>query len=1329
MVTLINNDLANAMDRLERRILSLNYNGYFTNSLFSELKQALKLKVGFRVHPPLNNGPRSGKDIKFHFYGLTKKAADSLLKGYGSSREEERKSLFELYQKLQQQGDRTTNDSNLIYFSVSNDKDQKVKTRLDIPLWVKKCACGAPFFYNLGEAHCLKCKKNNFRFVLRGIIRLYSALEESEITERINTLGLLKSEGFGSAVCDLFARQEEPDCFQKPEKIVESIDDNFCSICNFNESCHIGFGDNAAIKDFLDPDEVIHQLQEKCRTIMGLDYQFPILLCDSSKMALRCDQTARILKYRAVDYVEIPEDFQTELSTTILSGIKKNDLIRVAQRYPFGDVSENVKSILLADNKKDFEKFAQCLLKAIVQLTDKGVTNHVWNTWEDRVYPDLKYEVKEDPENIIREFIEYPLFIRKGTGIIVTPLGYLGQKLGLMFTMVKNADEEKLQKDRTTFLRIAREFAPLLFHSLEYEMYNLTLKKLEKRSLEDVPNILLGILPKLLNIVAGAFWSRKQIENNKDGAIVPECLYAFKSNSIFLELQELNRKEAQKVWTDNFGNERYNEIKEIYPSWGKETLKPTVVGVGTRGEGSGIEYYGIKVHSRLLLPVPLGKTDAEALPEEVHGVFDLYFEQSEFVLHRHALDLTRELGFIFAQTANAAKQKQEVIQQGIKAAVAAIMSRNMSHNIGSHILARIKFEDILEKLPSSLSDNNKGAIVGLLFQEFHQYLQGKSDYLADISTEPYRSPVSAFLYRDVILPFTEEVLLLDYIARNEKLDYDKINIRFFFAESNEVSHEIKPDKYICPICKLSDGRNEAIPFHKVCAKCLSSKGKKIQNYSYTPESMRSSKHDVMVDLPGSVGRFAICNILEAIIRNATKHNVSKINDATKLDIRIKIEEDPEDTSLYLCTIWDNLSDSSVVDSMNTLIDETIVDHGTGILKQQNWGIAEMKICATLLQDKTFDEMERAPKQFLEACAVDGKFGYKFKILKARKVLLIGKSWDNLLTDDSGNKTDWKKLGCFHEETIEKALDTYRGYIPFGLIIFFVDKESGDLFKSIEKNLLYMGNRVLLLVDNNIAINLNDRLQKLCVQLKMKDICDKLKNKHKSLWSAILHYEWLKKKKANISGRDVYLYLGGDKKDELNSRWKKVTKNIKENFGEKIIVLNELKDDEWNNISLSDNAIVFDRHTTLFKENLLNKKSKAIGDNYGILFKGYYEPWDISSPLYLILLNPPKGKAAQLELFINLMEMASFKILVLDERVAEKAFEAVPIRGKSTIERFKRLAAMNIFISTHVHKDGEDIPIGKNVKDKAFCLNIENGKPSIKYKDNGREEDFSPTFAI
>jgi len=686
MVTL-NNDLADAMDRLERRILSLNYNGYFTNSLFSELKQALKLKVGFRVHPLLNDGTGSAEDIKFHFYGQTKKKADSLLKGYGSSREEERKSLFELYQKLQQEGDRTTHDSNLIHFSAVNDKDQKVKTRLDIPLWVKECACSAPFFYNLAEAHCLKCKKNNFRFVLRGIIRLYSASEESELTERINALGRLKSEGFGKAVCDLFARQEEPDCFHEPEEVKLKYS-SFCPICNFNESCHIGFGDNTAKKDFLDPDEVIHQLQEKCRTIMGLDYQFPILLCDSSKMVLRGDQTARILKYRAIDveYVKIPEDFQTELKYTILGKIERSKLIKAAKDYPYGDVSEDVKSILLADNKKDFTKFAQCLLKAIVQLTDKGVTNSVWNTWEDRVYPDLKYEVKEDSEDIIRDFIEYTLFIRKGTGIIVTPLGYLGQKLGLMFTMVKNADEEKLQKDRTTFLRIAREFAPLLFHSLEYEMYNLTLKKLKDRSLEDVPNILLGILPKLLNIVAGAFWSRKQIEKKDNGGEkrVPECLYAFKRNSIFLEVQELNKKEA-KDWIDTFDNECYNEIKERYPSWGKKSLRPTVVGVGTRGEGSGIEYHGIKVRSRLLLPIPLGKTDAEALPEKVHGVFVLYFEQSEFVLHRHALDLARELGFIFAQTANTAKQKLEVVQQGINVAVAAIMARNFDHNLGGVI--------------------------------------------------------------------------------------------------------------------------------------------------------------------------------------------------------------------------------------------------------------------------------------------------------------------------------------------------------------------------------------------------------------------------------------------------------------------------------------------------------------------------------------------------------------------------------------------------------------------------------------------------------------------
>jgi len=169
---------------------------------------------------------------------------------------------------------------------------------------------------------------------------------------------------------------------------------------------------------------------------------------------------------------------------------------------------------------------------------------------------------------------------------------------------------------------------------------------------------------------------------------------------------------------------------------------------------------------------------------------------------------------------------------------------------------------------------------------------------------------------------------------------------------------------------------------------------------YARYSIQNAEYDVKIDIPGSVGEFAVYNIIEAIIRNATKHNVTEINESTTLDVNILIEDDPEEHSMYLFTIWDNLSDNNKVELMKGKIKEEIVDQSTGKLNPQNWGIGEMKICAALLQDRSFDETISFPEKFLKAIPIDGKLGYQFKILKARRGIMIGENnWGNFCANE------------------------------------------------------------------------------------------------------------------------------------------------------------------------------------------------------------------------------------------------------------------------------------------------------------------------------------------
>ena len=218
MDTLTNNKLANALSTLRRRILSLNYNGYFTRNLFSELKDVLGLWVAFRIHS-------NEKDEKFHSYGQHDDHTKEFLTKISTSLTGEKENLKVILNELK--------DNNSSYdveikkidppvevesemFSpsvVRNDEGYPlpVQSKIDIPLLVKYCrTCNAFFEYD--QTKCLNCPEHSLLAELRGIIRLYSCLGQEDLSQLLNSLK--DGQGtFGQRICRLFALQEQPDCF------------------------------------------------------------------------------------------------------------------------------------------------------------------------------------------------------------------------------------------------------------------------------------------------------------------------------------------------------------------------------------------------------------------------------------------------------------------------------------------------------------------------------------------------------------------------------------------------------------------------------------------------------------------------------------------------------------------------------------------------------------------------------------------------------------------------------------------------------------------------------------------------------------------------------------------------------------------------------------------------------------------------------------------------------------------------------------------------------------------------------------------------------------
>lgn len=331
------------------------------------------------------------------------------------------------------------------------------------------------------------------------------------------------------------------------------------------------------------------------------------------------------------------------------------------------------------------------------------------------------------------------------------------------------------------------------------------------------------------------------------------------------------------------------------------------------------------------------------------------------------------------------KLRIKSIESSLKSAKAAIMSRNMSHNLGSHVMFYIKqkLQSVSKIVDSKVLDNiipgkipdiaaveaaikaNKGIelpfLVGL--GRFINYLQERQDYIATIATDyiPANSTISFkdFIY-DELKPelryqrhhsksddagWKSGNLLLDYIAYSEGYrSCDKIEILFGEFNGSSPVKDTNPDK----------------DFQKL--------------------------REFNIAVPGGViGRQALFSIFENIIRNAAKHSERRSDNKlvlqlsllekdsvlfTEDEFRAKRNDDKVDydkCGLDLKKLYANYFDryhflrikvdmpnpDGVIDTLvDNLADPYIDDNGA--MKETTKGLKEMRISAAWLRGKSID---------------------------------------------------------------------------------------------------------------------------------------------------------------------------------------------------------------------------------------------------------------------------------------------------------------------------------------------------------------------------------------
>ncbi len=414
-------------------------------------------------------------------------------------------------------------------------------------------------------------------------------------------------------------------------------------------------------------------------------------------------------------------------------------------------------------------------------------------------------------------------------------------------------------------------------------------------------------------------------------------------------------------------------------------------------------------------------------------------------------------------------QEDEIKVQARKAAISQVFARNGSHNIGSHVLAKMITTDAA-KYNFKWDTNKYDPIEGLTkvngedgkhiaIANFNSYLRDRMDFLADLSTSTPLMEVSKGLMSDVLAGMDANRILMNYISGVGAFEY---------------------------ALQMRD-----------CREC------QVKKCTESCEIANAKGRDISVSMPNDImGFHALYIIIENIIRNTAKHGGA----SEKVFFTLEVRSCAQDDSLYevwlydTCKKVDELTEEEkqnykeltgieairetrkidlIVARQNDNINKPILDNDRNELRHGAWGIIEMKAAAAYLRKipvetvdvPKYNISQTDSKQFytdhdgekvpniLKAVNKEEALGYVFYLMKPKDLLVIdekGDLYDELeMTNNEGK--DKNKLQHLKDLGISvlKEIDEKEVYPhPF----LYVIPKNGFLEEMyLKKDNLYLGN--------------------------------------------------------------------------------------------------------------------------------------------------------------------------------------------------------------------------------------------------------------------------------
>ncbi len=482
--------------------------------------------------------------------------------------------------------------------------------------------------------------------------------------------------------------------------------------------------------------------------------------------------------------------------------------------------------------------------------------------------------------------------------------------------------------------------------------------------------------------------------------------------------------------------------------------------------------------------IPCPESSPERQRELQHRLFDSALE----VLIERLGDLSYELptivkDFIHGYAVDISLSgKDQIKQHAARALMSQVMARNMSHNIGSHVAYKATNRAIKQRIlelydeqfknggvrPSDrLRELNADQVVtewiDFMAEKLDKYQTSRHEYV----TNPGLSPQNIFFYKDLILPFVENTLILDNIASAEGLRYapkaqNRLKIRVFVKPYRGATFSELCSEYPILTSVFSsddDSSSTVISYphnfpYLLKAKPDAKGNEQALDAGFNVKVIIGERPDVEVTIHSPHGFYSI---LENFIRNSAKHNRGKIGDRSVV-VRLYLEEQEDRFIVVLCDDISLLGSEELFnqdpDAKQGLYQRIKQNLFSGeSTARNNLGFADMNINsflfrkpASLLKSENYHENFDLVTTNGECAVVQEQlptgeysFGYRMEMLKPKKVLWIGK--DTSVCNGDRTLSSWKANGIITSEN----LDSYTSASPKDEISAFEFVVFGDSF--------------------------------------------------------------------------------------------------------------------------------------------------------------------------------------------------------------------------------------------------------------------------------------------